>query len=50
VLTLNYLARAADGTLVTASLMLSDPKRPLAPTVAAQALAVVRGALTIAAG
>jgi beta-lactamase class A len=50
VLTLSYLARSADGSLVTAILMLSDPKQPLAPAAAPQALAVLRGALTIAAG
>ncbi len=50
VLTLNYLARAADGTLVTASVMLSDPARPLdEATIGPRALAVLRGALDLAA-
>ncbi|MEU8610354.1 serine hydrolase [Actinoplanes sp. NPDC048791] len=51
VLTLNYFARAADGDLVTASLMLSDPARPLDETaVAPQAVALLRGALQLTAG
>ncbi len=49
VLTLNYLTRTAGGTLVTASLMLSDPAHPLdEATVIPQALALVRGALQLA--
>jgi hypothetical protein len=48
VLTLNYLARAADGTPVTASLMLCDPARALPDAVAAQALALLRGGVTLA--
>ena len=48
VLTLNYLARAADGTLVTASLMLSDPDNPLnEAAVAPQAVALLRGAIQL---
>jgi hypothetical protein len=51
VLTLNYLARAADGTLVTASLMLSDPAHALdEAAVAPQALALLRGAVQLTAG
>lgn len=50
VLTLNYLAQAADGSLITASLMLSDPAHPLPESTSAQALAVLRGSLTLAAG
>ncbi|MEV6845474.1 serine hydrolase [Actinoplanes sp. NPDC051411] len=51
VLTLNYLARASDGSLVTASLMLSDPAHPLdEATVTPQAVALLRGALQLAAG
>jgi hypothetical protein len=50
VLTLNYLAQASDGSLVTASLMLSDPAHPLdEATAAPQALALLRGALHLAA-
>jgi hypothetical protein len=50
VLTLNYLARAADGDLVTASVMLSDTRSPLNEAVVApQALAALRGALQLAA-
>lgn len=51
VLTLTYLARAADGTLVTASLMLSDPARPLSEsTITPQAVAALRGAIQLATG
>ncbi|MGW4943002.1 serine hydrolase [Actinoplanes sp. NPDC004185] len=51
VLTLNYFARAADGDLVTASLMLSDPARPLdEASVAPRAVALLRGALQLTAG
>ncbi|MEU4220600.1 serine hydrolase [Actinoplanes sp. NPDC026623] len=51
VMTLNYLARAADGTLVTASLMLSDPAHPLdETTVANRGLALLRGAIQLASG
>ncbi|WP_305788677.1 serine hydrolase [Symbioplanes lichenis] len=50
VLSLSYLAQAADGTLVTATLELSDPKHPLdEATLAPQAVALLRGALTLAA-
>ncbi|GAA3350858.1 serine hydrolase [Amorphoplanes nipponensis] len=50
VLTFNYLARTADGALLTASLMLSDPVRPLPEaTVAPQVTALLRGALQLAA-
>ena len=50
VLTLSYFARAADGDLVTASLMLSDPARPLdEAAVAPQAVALLRGAIELAA-
>ncbi|GAA3297023.1 serine hydrolase [Dactylosporangium vinaceum] len=49
VLTLNYLAQAADGTLVTASLMLSDPAAPLRESATLPALALLRGALQLAA-
>jgi hypothetical protein len=50
VLTLNYLARAADGSLVTASLMLSDPDHALDETATApRAVALLRGALQLAA-
>ena len=49
VLTLNYLARTADGTLITASLMLSDPAHPLPETtIVPQAEALLRGALQLA--
>jgi hypothetical protein len=48
VLTLNYLAHAADGSLIVASLMLSDPSHPLnETTVASQAVALLRGALQL---
>ena len=48
VLTLNYLARAADGTLITASLMLSDPDNPLnEATAAPQGVALLRGAIQL---
>jgi hypothetical protein len=51
VLTLNYLARSADGTLVTAGVMLSDPAQPLdEATVIPSAIALMRGALRLAAG
>jgi beta-lactamase class A len=51
VFTLNYLARTAGGSLVTASLMLSDPRHPLDETaVAGPALALLRGALQLASG
>ena len=50
VFTLSYLARAADGALVTASLMLSDPADPLdETTVASQAVALLRGAILLTA-
>jgi hypothetical protein len=49
VLTLSYFARAADGDLVTASLMLSDPARPLDEAVAPQAMALLRGAIELSA-
>ena len=47
VLTLNYLARAADGTLVAASVMLSDPDNPLNETAPPQAVALLRGAIPL---
>ncbi|ATE54702.1 serine hydrolase [Actinosynnema pretiosum] len=48
VLTLSYLARRDDGTLLTASAMLSDPENALdEATAAAQVLAVLRGALQL---
>jgi len=48
VLTLNYLARAADGTPVTASLMLSDPAHALdEAALVPRALALLRGALQL---
>ncbi|MFI5911933.1 serine hydrolase [Dactylosporangium sp. NPDC051541] len=50
VLTLNYLAQAADGTLVTASLMLSDPTAPLHEAATLPALAVLRGAIQLTTG
>jgi hypothetical protein len=51
VLTASYLARAADGSLYTASLMLSDPSHAFdEATAAAQATALLRGALQLAAG
>jgi hypothetical protein len=50
VLTLNYLARTSDGSVVTASLMLSDPNRPLnEATVVPPAVALLRGALQLTA-
>jgi hypothetical protein len=50
VLSLSFLARAADGTLVTATLALSDPDRTLdEAALAPRALALLRGALTLAA-
>jgi hypothetical protein len=50
-LTLNYLARAADGDLISASVMVSDPRGPLDEAVVApQALAALRGAIQLAAG
>jgi hypothetical protein len=49
VLTLNYLARAADGSVVVASLMASDPAAPLDEAAALPALAVLRGAIELAA-
>jgi hypothetical protein len=49
VLTLNYLARSADGTLATASLMLSDPAHPLdEATLAPRAVVLLRGAIRLA--
>ena len=50
VLTLTYLARAADGTLISASLMLSDPARALdEATLTPQAVALLRGAIQLTA-
>jgi len=50
VLTLNYLARTADGALVSASLMLSDPNHPLdESTIDPPALALLRGAIQLTA-
>jgi beta-lactamase class A len=48
VLTLNYLARAADGSLLVASLMASDPSHPLSDAAATQGVALLRGALQLA--
>ncbi|GAA2694833.1 MULTISPECIES: serine hydrolase [Actinosynnema] len=49
VLTLSYLVRRADGTLLTASAMLSDPVNAIdEATAAPQLLAVLRGALQLA--
>ncbi|AXX30687.1 serine hydrolase [Actinosynnema pretiosum subsp. pretiosum] len=49
VLTLSYLVRRDDGTLLTASAMLSDPENALdEATAAPQVLAVLRGALQLA--
>jgi hypothetical protein len=50
VLTLNYLARTADGSLLTASLMASDPAHPFTENAAIEGVALLRGALQLAAG
>ena len=50
VLALSYLVRTAGGEVLTASLMLSDPDRALdEATVAPRAIALLRGAFTLAA-
>jgi hypothetical protein len=47
-LVLNHLARTEDGRTVVATVMLSDPDKALAPEVATEALALVRGGIELA--
>ncbi|MGH3759136.1 hypothetical protein [Actinophytocola sp.] len=48
VLTLNHLARTADGRVLVSSLMLSDPDRAPPGSSRAEAMALVRGGLELA--
>lgn len=48
VLTLNYLAREANGRVRVSSLMLANPRGPLAESTPAEALALIRGGLELA--
>lgn len=48
VVTLNYLARASDGQVIVASVMLADPDAPISGTAELQALAVARGGIQLA--
>lgn len=47
-LVLNHLARTDDGRTVVATVMLSDPDNALAPAVATEAFALVRGGIEMA--
>jgi beta-lactamase class A len=48
VVTLNYLAHAADGRLIVSSVMLADPGSPVSDAALEEALALARGGIQLA--